>query len=81
MKEGSRYTKIIEWSEVDQCFIGSCPGLFYGGCHGTDEQQVFAELCEIIEEMIELYKQDGKPLPLPMKIKPDDDLIITLGHY
>lgn len=40
-----------------------CPGLFYGGCHGIDEKQVFAELCEIVEEVIELYRQDGKPLP------------------
>jgi hypothetical protein len=23
----------------------------------------FAELCEIVEETIELYKQEGKPLP------------------
>jgi predicted RNase H-like HicB family nuclease len=63
MKESARYAKIIEWSEEDQCYIGSCPGLIYGGCHGNEEQQVFAELCEIVEEAIELYKQDGKPLP------------------
>jgi predicted RNase H-like HicB family nuclease len=63
MKESARYAKIIEWSDEDQCYIGSCPGLIYGGCHGNDEQQVFAELCEIVEEAIELYKQDGKPLP------------------
>lgn len=25
----------------------------------------FAELCEIVEETIELYKKDGKPLPPP----------------
>ncbi|MFQ5715385.1 MAG: hypothetical protein ACE5GU_15285 [Candidatus Scalinduaceae bacterium] len=25
----------------------------------------FAELCEIVEETTELYKQDGKPLPPP----------------
>ena len=63
MRESARYAKIIEWSDEDQCYIGSCPGLIYGGCHGHDEQQVFAELCEIVEEAIELYKQDGKPLP------------------
>ena len=28
-------------------------------------RQVFAELCEIVEEMIELYHEDGKPLPPP----------------
>lgn len=63
MKESIYYVKIIEWSEEDQFFVGSCPGLFYGGCHGADEKQVFAELCEIVEEVIELYQKDGKPLP------------------
>ncbi len=65
MKESARYVKIVEWSEEDQCFVGSCPGLFYGGCHGEDEKAVFAELCDIVEETIRLYKRDGKPLPPP----------------
>lgn len=65
MKESARYVKIVEWSEADQCFVGSCPGLFYGGCHGEDEKEVFAELCQIVDEVIELYKADGKPLPPP----------------
>jgi predicted RNase H-like HicB family nuclease len=63
MKDSARYVKIVEWSDEDQCFVGSCPGLFYGGCHGDDEKVVFAELCEIVEETIELYKKDGKSLP------------------
>jgi predicted RNase H-like HicB family nuclease len=65
MKESTRYVKIVEWSDEDQCFVGSCPGLIYGGCHGDDEKRVFEELCSIVEETIELYKQDGKPLPPP----------------
>jgi hypothetical protein len=35
------------------------------GCHGDDERQVFAELCSVVEEIIELCKRDGKPLPPP----------------
>lgn len=66
MREGAKYVKIVEWSETDQCFIGSCPELFYGGCHGNNEFEVFRELCEIIDETIQLYKEDGKPLPSPM---------------
>ena len=65
MKPAARYTKIVEWSDEDQCFVGSCPSLFYGGCHGDDEQSVFAELCEIVDETIELLLQEGKPLPPP----------------
>lgn len=63
MKESNLYVKIVEWSDEDQCFVGSCPGLFYGGCHGVDEKQVFADLCDIVEETIQVYKEDGKPLP------------------
>jgi predicted RNase H-like HicB family nuclease len=65
MNASNRYVKIVEWSEEDHCFVGSCPGLFFGGCHGDDEKAVFAELCTIVEETIDLYQQDGKPLPAP----------------
>ncbi len=65
MNASNRYVKIVEWSEEDHCFVGSCPGLFFGGCHGDDEKAVFAELCTIVEETIGLYQQDGKPLPAP----------------
>ncbi|TSA11977.1 MAG: hypothetical protein D4R74_12220 [Betaproteobacteria bacterium] len=64
MKESARYAKIVEWSEEDQCFVGSSPGLVYGGCHGPDEKVVFEELCQVVEEAIALYHQDGKPLPV-----------------
>ena len=69
MKQEDRYVKLVEWSDEDQCYIGSCPELFYGGCHGDNPRAVFDELCQIVEEMIELYKQDGKPLPLPLSGK------------
>ncbi|MCC6364415.1 MAG: hypothetical protein IT165_12900 [Bryobacterales bacterium] len=65
MKESARYVKIVKWSEEDQCFVGSCPGLLYGGCHGDNELGVFEQLCAAVEEAIDLYKRDGKPLPPP----------------
>ena len=63
MKESARYAKIVEWSDEDQCYVGSPRGLVYGGCHGADEAKVFAELCQVVEEAIALYHKDGKPLP------------------
>jgi predicted RNase H-like HicB family nuclease len=63
VKDSARYAKVVEWSEQDQCYIGSAPGLVFGGCHGDDEVQVFRELCDIVEEAVELYRRDGKPLP------------------
>lgn len=31
MKESARYAKIVEWSDEDLCYVGSSPGLFFGG--------------------------------------------------
>ncbi len=65
MNDSARYVKIVEWSEADQCYVGSAPGLIYGGCHGDSERQVFDELCQAVDEAIELYLADCKPLPPP----------------
>ena len=65
MKDAARYVKIVEWSEEDQCFVGSAPGLVFGGFHGDDEMAVFAELCRIVDEAILLYRREGKPFPPP----------------
>lgn len=64
-RPSARYAKIVEWSEEDQCYVGSSPGLIYGGCHGADEKAVFEELRQVVEEAIALYRKDGKPLPPP----------------
>lgn len=64
MKELSdSYLKIVEWSEEDQCYIGRCPGLMLGGVHGDDEAAVYRELCEVVEEWIEIHQEDDIPLP------------------
>ena len=63
MKDSAKYAKIVDWSDEDNCYVGSAPGLIYGGCHGDDERQVFGELCDIVEEAIALYRADNKPLP------------------
>jgi len=63
MRTSAMYAKIVEWSDEDQCYVGSAPGLIYGGVHGSDEMRVFEELCAAVEEAIELYRTDGRPLP------------------
>jgi predicted HicB family RNase H-like nuclease len=63
MKPGDKYLKIVEWSEEDQCYVGTCPGLMRGGVHGDNEADVYKELCLTVDEWIELYQEDGDPLP------------------
>jgi predicted RNase H-like HicB family nuclease len=65
MKDSARYVTIVEWSNDDHCYVGSSPGLIYGGSHGDDEKLVFDELCRIVEEAIDLYRREGRPLPPP----------------
>jgi predicted HicB family RNase H-like nuclease len=65
----ARYTKIVEWSDEDQCFVGRCPEIMLGGVHGGDEAKVYAELCQAVEEMIELIHADGHELPEPLAAK------------
>ena len=63
MKDSAKYVKIVEWSEEDQCYVGSAPNLIFGGCHGSSEKEVFEELCQIVDEAIEIYRKENKPLP------------------
>jgi predicted RNase H-like HicB family nuclease len=65
MNDSARYAKIVEWSDEDNVYVGSCPGLLLGGCHGDDERAVFDELCKIVDEVLALYRADGRPLPPP----------------
>jgi predicted HicB family RNase H-like nuclease len=63
MKDRDRYLKIVEWSEEDQCYIGRCPGVMFGGVHGDNEARVIRELSEVVDEWIETLKQEDKALP------------------
>jgi len=64
-KIATNYLKIVEWSEEDNCFVGTAPGLFIGGVHGKNESKVFTELQHEVENTIALMKKEGMPLPPP----------------
>ena len=63
MKDGARYVKRVEWSDEDQCFVGSCPGVIGPCCHGNDEVAVYRELCGIVDEWLEVIRAEGRALP------------------
>lgn len=62
-----QYEKIVVWSEDDQCFIGMCPELFAGGVHGDNSLEVFRELLEVVDEWVQIFEKDGRPLPKPKR--------------
>lgn len=65
MTERAHYVKIVEWSEEDQAFVGQCPGIIGPCCHGANESEVYRDLCQMVDEWIELARHDGRPLPPP----------------
>ncbi len=68
-KPTNKYHRWVEWSEEDQTYIGRCPDLFQGGCHGDDPIEVAKELQEIIDEWEETLCKDNKPFP-PVRTRP-----------
>src|SRR5580658_9668756 len=67
--KAARYMKIVEWSDKDGCFVGSAPPLIGPCCHGQDEAKVYAQLCRIVQEWIEILATDGHDLPEPLAAK------------
>lgn len=68
MKPSDRYHKWVEWSTDDEVYIGKCPDLITG-IHGEDPTKVYAELCEVVEEVIAHFESAGHTLP-EAKVRP-----------
>lgn len=60
MKKKALPPKLVEWSEEDQCYIGTCPGLMLGGVHGDNEAEVYKHLCRVSEEWFSICKKEKK---------------------
>ncbi|NUM46799.1 MAG: toxin-antitoxin system HicB family antitoxin, partial [Anaerolineales bacterium] len=40
-----------------------CPGIMLGGVHGENEVAVYQELCEVVEEWLQIHSEEKMPLP------------------
>ena len=66
MKPEDSYHRFVQWSDEDQCYIGYCPDLYFGGvCHADVELEAYSELCTIIREEVAHRLAQGHPLPTP----------------
>ena len=72
MKPSDRYHKWIEWSEEDGTYLGRCPDLITG-IHGDDPVKLYADLCEVVEDVIAHFEAEGRPLPEP-SVRPMRDV-------
>ena len=73
MKTLDQYHKWVEWSEEDQVYIGKCPDLITG-IHGDDPLRVYKELCDTVEDVIDHFESQGRPLPTP-RVKPMQEVV------
>jgi predicted RNase H-like HicB family nuclease len=68
-KEATRlarnYPLSVRWSEEDQSFIGSIPGLVGECCHGETPEKVVTQLRDIAEDIVTHLHAKGEPLPPP----------------
>ena len=68
MKQSDLYHKWIEWSDEDQVYIGKCPDLITG-IHGDDPVKLYSELCEVIDDVVNHFMEQGRKLP-SVRVKP-----------
>ncbi len=64
------------------------PGCIGKCCHGDNEESVYRQLCQILDEWIEIYENDNIPLPTSIsgkkysgkfQLRVDSDLHKTLA--
>lgn len=73
MTESDQYHKWVEWSDEDQVYIGRCPDLITG-IHGEDPRRLYAELCDVVDEVIQDFTSTGRTLP-PVRVRPMLDVL------
>src|SRR5687768_6002219 len=64
MKTSDQYHKWIEWSQEDKVYVGKCPDLITG-IHGDDPVRLYAELCDVVAEVVSHFETTSRALPTP----------------
>lgn len=71
-KKSDAYLKIVEWSDEDNCYVGSALPLIGPCCHGDDEATVYRMLCQIVDEWIQIHEAESR-LPPESLLQPDKE--------
>jgi len=62
------YTFIIEWSDVDECFLGSIAELEHNMTCGQTREEVFNNLKEALVSYVKTSLDNKMEIPEPIKI-------------
>lgn len=67
-----KFTVIIQWSQEDKCFVVFLPefvDVMQPVTHGESYEDAVKNAQEVIELLVESYREEGKALPEIKKIK------------
>ncbi len=73
----SRYPLHVRWSDEDDAYLGSIPGLVGDCCHGDTPEKVLSQLKDIAEDLVQYLEKEGKELPAVPSISADPDPVMT----
>lgn len=77
------YPLSVRWSDEDQVFVGSIPGLTGDCCHGDTPEEVTPQLQDIAEDLVAFLIHKGQLLPAAPTVSCNPDPVATikaLGH-
>ncbi len=65
------YSMLIQWSDEDRCFLVHLPEFPFQQfhTHGATYEEAAKHGQEVLETLIEMYLETGKPLPNPQTLK------------
>ena len=59
------YTKVIYWSDEDDCYVVEVPELTGCFSDGKTEQEALSNVKSVIQEWLEVAEQEHIPIPQP----------------
>ena len=64
-----KYRILIQWSNEDNCFLVALPDFKdeqQWVTHGETYEEAFQNALEVMDLLIEIYREKGKSLPMPL---------------
>ena len=63
------YTYVIEWSDIDDCFLGSIIELEHNMTYGQTPEEVLSNLKEALGSYVTTSIKNNMEIPEPLKVK------------
>jgi predicted RNase H-like HicB family nuclease len=65
----NKYSYRVFWSDTDECYIATSPEFPRLSAFGDTAQEAIDELGVVLEAAMEIYEEEGWPLPEPQKVQ------------